>query len=350
MNHKQVVLKNIKNSLTILEKGNQEEFDIITAIFTILHEATSLLGVMYDLEKIKTWKHQDDPAFYRFVSKVKTGLEIQMEYLNSISDQLIFEENIVSQKIMAYQMQINTYLKDEKFIIEEVKGLIDKEAELTEAGRRIDALLAQKEELQGIANKIATINTKELEADIAKKEKKKSDFENRLKPLLDKNKDLDSSIMELSEAFRNLSAELARLETAHGEEAQKITENIPKWIAAIKKRLTAREQKNIEYMERLKKEAEELRETEIKIQEQLEKCNEFVLLAMGNAETLRIHFKANREIGGRFASSLPDMQESLSRTTSTIEKELSDFDQSLAKMQKRIEEITASFRPMRIGG
>ncbi len=86
-------------------------------------------------EKIKGWKDGDDPSFYRFASKLKIGLELQRDYLNSISGQLILERDIVSQKIKAYQERINSLLEQEGIILEEAGSLMQKEDELKEKNK-----------------------------------------------------------------------------------------------------------------------------------------------------------------------------------------------------------------------
>lgn len=350
MNRKMEIVKQIKNGIAILEREGNDEFDIVTAVFSILHETTNLMGTICDKEKIKVWKDLDDPSFYRFASKLKLGLELQRDYLNTISDQLILEGDIVSQKIAVCHEQINSLLEQERTILKEVSPLIEKENELREARRRVDMLLSKKNELEGIEKKLSGIDIKALKRQVAEKEKIRDDLENRYKPLLEKKETLQNSLTDLNEAINSISEELTRLETAYGEEARRLTENIPQWIEKIKNRQIIREEKDKEYIARLEKEAERLRETEKKLQEHLNKSNEFVSLAMTNWEIMRRHFEANKTIGSRFSKSLTDIQDNLSGITDAVEKELTNFDESLRVMQKRIQEIASEFKPIGIGG
>ncbi len=355
MNNKKEILERIKNSIVALEKEDQDEFDLITAVFSISHETTNLLGTMCGGEKIKGWKDGDDPSFYRFASKLKIGLELQRDYLNSISGQLILERDIVSQKITDCQVRINSLLEQEKTILKEVDSLIQKEDELKEKNKRVDALFNKKNELEDIEKKLSGIDLKKLEAKVVKLEKKKTDLENKYRPLLNQKEALQNTITELSAEMQNITGALTRFETAKGEEVQRLTENIPQWIEKIKQRRMAREGKDREYMAKLEEEAGELRETEKMIQEHLNKSKELVALAMDKREILRTHFEANKTIDHRFSRSLshmslPQMQGDLSRLTETVEKELVRFDVVLGELHKRIQEIAAEFKPVGIGG
>ena len=108
MNNKGELIEKIKFSLDVLDEASrdEQEFDKITAVFSIFHGIINLLKVMWDKEKIKAWKEDDDHRFYRFVSMLKMGLELQNNYLHSVSDQLIIQGNILSKKIIACQDEI----------------------------------------------------------------------------------------------------------------------------------------------------------------------------------------------------------------------------------------------------
>ncbi|MCW3488689.1 hypothetical protein [Dethiobacter alkaliphilus] len=354
MKNKQKYLEGIKKNLVTLEKENRDEFDMITAVFSILYEATGMLGHMYDEKKVKEWKQKDDPSFYRFASTLKTGLELQWDYLNSISRHLVSEGDIVSQKVAAYQEKMKSLLKREKNILKEAGSVIKKEDELQEANKRVEALLNKKMELEEIEKKLANLDIREIEGEIARKEKVKADLEDRYRPLLNKQKDLENSITEISNAMENISVILSQLEAVSGKESRRLAENLPQWIDVIQKRQIAREEKEKEYMNELLMEAERLQETEKKIQEHLEKMNKFVALAMDNREILRTHFEANKTLNSRiFRSlkslgdmSLAEIQENLSAAMDGIEKDLDRFDASLKEMHMRIQEIATSIKPM----
>lgn len=349
MNNKSEIIKQIKNGIASLETGGQD-FDMITAVFLILHQTINLLWIICSKEKVQGWKEMDDPSFYRFASQLKKGLELQCDYLNTISSKFSIEGDIIAQKITAYQNQINSLLEQEKTILKEAFTLIDKEDELRESSRRVNILLSKKNELETIHNMLSGIDIKALEAEVSEKEKIKDELENKYKPIIERKKALQNSIAELEEALKNISTEIVHLETVSGEAAIKITENIPQWLERIKSRNLVRKEKEIEYIAQLEKEVEELKETESKIQEHLKKSHEVVSLAMTNQEILSIHFEANKTIGRRFLKSLPDIQDELSHITDAVKKELTSFDRLLSNYKTRLEEIASQFKPIGIAG
>jgi len=350
MNEKTEIIRRIKDSLTLFEKEVHDEYDLITSAFSVWHNTTDLIRTLWDKKKIEDWKNEDDPSFYRFCSKLKMALELQRDYLNTISDQLALEGDEVSQKIKACEEQINSLLEQERTIFKEVSPLIEREDDLRETSNRLDILLRKRKELEGIEKKLSGIDIGKLETEVAKQEKRKDSLMKKYKPLLERKQTLQSSLTELKEAISNISAEIVQLETAYGEEANRLTESIPQWIDNIKNRRVKREEKGKELMESLAEETEELKKTERDLQEHINKINEFASFAMTNQEILRTHFDANKAIGSRFSVSLPDIQDDLSNITDTIENELTRFDELLRTAQKRIQEIASEFKPIGIGG
>lgn len=349
MELKDELLEKIKASVTALGQRDQDDFDSLQSSLAILHAVANLLRLLYDNGKIKQWKSQDDPAFYRFASKLKVGLELQRDYLNSISDSLISDDDIVSKKIMSCQEQINSILEKEKSILKKIAPLLEKEHELNENKKRLDLLLEKQRNFEEIEQKLSGINLQDLTAEVEEKEKGKTKLEVEYQPLLEKRDSLVKEVNDFREAVQNLTRELDGLEEAYGEDAAKLAENIPKWIQTIKNRKVARKQKDKKYITDLEREAEELKKVENQLQEHIQKFKKFASLSTANDEILRVHFESNKTLGDRFSKSLPDIKYDLAQLTEAIEKQLKNFDETLMHMQKRIEEAAAEFKPIGLG-
>lgn len=348
MNESVELIKRLKDSVAVLANEGCEEYDLITGVFSMWHETTSLIRKLWGSGEIEGWKNQDDPSFYRFCSMLKIGLELEKDYLSSISDQLMLEGDPVSQKIEACRGRIDSLLVKESTALRQAASLLAKEDELREISNRVDALSRRIGELKRIERKLSRIDARQLEVEVARKEQQREDLERLYKPLLEKRDDLNSSIAELNEAVDNLSAEIACLEAASGDAALRMMQSIPQWIEMITNRRTQRAEKEEEEMQMLAREAEELMEVESRIQEHIARTNEFISLTITNREVLETHFEANKTIGSKFARSLPDIQEDLSTMTDAVERELTRFDELLTSAQKRIDEIVSGFRPMGI--
>jgi len=349
MGEKSELLNKIRVNLTALERQDKDEFDSVANSLSLLQLTVDLLTVLYDNKKIKEWKERDDPAFYRFASKLKVGLELQRDYLSTISDILVSNDDAVAQKIIACKEQINSVVEKENSILREIEPLLEKENELSSNQERLDSLLDKQRALKKIEKKLSEINLDELSAEVQEMEKAKAELEAEYQPLLDKRQILTEEVTGLRGTVQNLSGEINQLEGAFGEDVIKLAETIPKWIQQIKVRKAIREEKLSKYVAKLEKESEELKKVENQLQEHIQKINEFVSLCMTNQEIFRVHFQSNKALSNRFSKSLPDMNHELIKLNETTKKELKKFDESLSRMQRKNEEISTDFKPIHLG-
>lgn len=339
-------------NLAILEREAEDEHNLIKVLFFIVNDVTNLVKRKCDPEKIRQWREQENLLFLRFASSLKIALEQQRDYLDTVSDQLLSDGDIVAQKIAAAQKKIQSLLDEERTIMSGAGELLAQEDELRATRDRVAARLARKDELAAIKSRLAGIDVEKLQTEVAQLEKEVADFERGRQPLLTRQSELRESSAELRLAIEHLNKELARLEKTYGEEAQKISEHILQWIEKIRARRLKREEKATAYEEKLEKEAAELHAIEKKIWQHLKQINEFSARAMDNKKILENHFGSNKEIGHRFSGSLDgkkralsDLTEKIAHLTEKIAQELGHFDDLLSKMHTEIQEIAAACKP-----
>jgi|GEM_PF-5568566 len=353
MNSKQEILERVKRYMAVMEKENPDEFDMLTAMFAVLHETNALVGAICTNAKIKEWREKDDPSFYRFASLLKQGLEQQRDYLDSVSDQLPLEGDIVAQKIAAARERINVLsveLGKTQPILNEAETLLAQQAELSAKKALVDALVHKKTEIAALTKEYMLIDLEKLQAEVAQKEKELTDLKKKCAPLQTKQAKLQKEVDELCAAQLNLDTELARLTDAYGDKALEITGKIPCWIEQIKERRLKRQAKTAEYERELAKAAAELFETEKEIHLLLEKINQQLSAAMDAKEILTTHFEANQRISADFSGSLSGINNELLNLQAAIDRELHRFDALLSTAHRQIQTIAAACKPGGIGG
>jgi DNA repair exonuclease SbcCD ATPase subunit len=347
---KEEMLNKIKLNLPVLERENPEEFDLITALFNILHQTNDLLGTVCNRERINEWKEQEDPSFYRFASLLKKGLMQQNSYLDTILNQLTMENDAIAQKIAMAKEQLSLLLEHEQALFNEAEAIFEQQVELRQKKAQVDALQSRKDELADLKKKYSRINIKKLQIDIEQKETLLAELTNKCAPLLKKQEELQNATTELIVAERNLDSELGRLENVYCEKSREITEKLPDWIEKIKKRRVERKQKADAYELELVKELAELDETEKVIKQRLEELNRIYSLAADNRDVCTIHFAANRKISGNFSASFSEVESKLSDLLAAVDRKLEDFDVLLKNAQQKHQEIAAACKPIGIGG
>lgn len=342
-------LNRIRDGLDFLEDNGQDEFDKVESCFSMLNDFYTLLGLLYNSDKLRNWKRADDPSYDRFTSKLKSFLEYQGNYLNSISPLLITDNDKISKKIFSAQEEINSLLEKKGSLLKAISPLLEKESELKEGKERFDDLVAKKKALEEIEQSLSDVNIDAFSKEIKEKEETKRALEEKYQPLLEEKKRLDEDMSELDESFNNLTEEVQKLKGAYGKELAELTESIPKLITNIKDKRLSREEKLKKYVVDLEREAEELREVESKVHEQIHKINEYADSALTTHEILKAHFGSNKEIGEQFTKSLPHAKERIEELNRNIANELKEYDASLRDIQNRIKEIISEFKPVTFG-
>jgi hypothetical protein len=80
MKKERAIMAQLKSDLNLLEKNeNQDDFDTVLRLFSIVNGAGDLLKEVYDEKKIHDLKNSDDASFYRFASQLKIALEAQKD-------------------------------------------------------------------------------------------------------------------------------------------------------------------------------------------------------------------------------------------------------------------------------
>jgi chromosome segregation ATPase len=350
MKKERAIMAQLKSDLNLLEKNeNQDDFDTVLRLFSIVNGAGDLLKEVYDEKKIHDLKNSDDASFYRFASQLKIALEAQKDYLSSIGGQLLVDEDVVSRKIADCSKQIELFLEKEQSIVNNAADILAKENELLEVNARVSSLLEKKKDLITIEKKISNIDIKKLEKELGVKEKVVSEYEEKYKPSLLKREVLQKRFDELTEALEQVDSEIKRIDNAYGKEIQSILVKIPQWIKVIKERLTLRENKEKAIIISLEEEIQALMLTEKKIQAHLEQMKEIETMAVNNSELLRMHYKTNKSLEDALLITSNDIPDELVEIATVIEEKLECYDKYLAKLAKEKQEIASSHKPQRIG-
>ncbi len=344
MTTKRELLDSIKSYLASLERDDQEDYDSVTCALSIFKENMDLLSIIFNTEKIKTWRDLADPSYDRFTSKLKMALDKQREYMQSIKETLVVkDDDIILKKIADCQQEIDNVKYQEKSVLIAIQPLIEKEDELKLSNEKLNSLIDRKKELEGIEEKLSGVNMAKLEQEVLDLEKLMADYENKYKPLAEKLDALKKDVEETRSAMREISRKIDVLDGADSELAIRVLESIPAWIQKIKSRKSIREEKNRNYIEALETEVLELQKVESQIKENIDKINEFVSAAMTNQEIMRIHYESNKVLGGRFSKSLIDLKNDITVMAEQIEKDLNSFDDNLKQMQKRIQDVAMQY-------
>ncbi len=324
-----------------MDNSNPDEFDMVDGVTAILGDAVELIRQRYDHPRLKALHDDEDPAFDRFASRMKSSLEAQQKYLSSLSELFTTDSNLVSEKLTAAQGRIDEIIKDEGLLFQQSSALFEKEEEIRSRKQQLDALLAKKTELEAIQRRLSKHDIDALSREVETIAENKRKREAELAPLQERRERLRSEYEELQEAVNNLRANIERLDDAHGTQAAEISRQLPQWIDVLRTRSDKRERKDQGYVQELEQETRRLEAVETRLQEHLQDIERYIDAAETGEEMLRAHFEANSGLGERFSHSLPQRREEIEIFRTDIAKQLRQFDNLLREMQARLEEIEA---------
>ena len=143
-----------------------------------------------------------------------------------------------------------------------------------------------------------------------------------------------------------LERDMAGLKDAYGREAGELARRVPEWVETLRARTAEREAKVEGYVEELSDAARAYKDAETRLQDHLKQIRDYTAAVDQRREILRIHFNADRELGGRFAESLPEMREEVEGLASQIEADLARLDETLSRMREHIEAVADEIVPL----
>ncbi len=345
MTERAEILAALKADIAELETG-QDEFDEVGSVFSLFQHVLALLPSSYDIDRLRGWRDLDDPAFDRFASKLKTTLEAQREYLDGIAGVLEIEGDLVADKIAARRTEIDQLLARKETVLAQGAEVFAAESEIRAQSARLDELTSRRAALSEMAETLSGHDLDALASEVDSLEAEVRRLEADRGPLAEKTDRLKADRQSLREALRGLERDMAGLKDAYGREAAELARRIPEWVETLSARTAGREAKAEGYVEELSDAARAYEAAETRLQDHLKEIRDYTAAIDQRREILRIHFNADREIGGRFAESLPEMRDELEGLASRIDADLTRLDETLARMQEQIEAVAKEIVPL----
>ena len=345
MTERAEILAALKADIAELETG-PDEFDEVGSVFSLFQHVLALLPSSYDGDRLRGWRDLDDPAFDRFASKLKTTLEDQREYLDGIAGVLEIEGDVVADKIAARRAEIDQLLARKETVLAQGAELFAAESEIRARTARLDELTSRRTALSEMAEALAGRDLNGLASEVDALEADVRRLEADRGPMAEKAARLEADRQSLREALRGLERDMAGLKDAYGREAAELARRVPEWVETLRVRTAEREAKVEGYVGELSDAARAYQDAETRLQDHLKEIRDYTAAIDQRREVLRIHFNADREIGVRFAESLPEMREEVEGLVSRIEADLTRLDETLARMREQIEAVENEIVPL----
>ncbi len=331
-------VKSMQCGLKALENNSIDEFDRVSKIFDIFTDSTTLIQNRYGPEILREWKAQDDPVFLRYASRLKTALEAQKAYLDSVETLFAEEDGVIGQKIQSRRSEIDSLLHRENTVLSEAGALFEAETELNERRRRVETLLQKKRELEQTAAEFAGVDIDALAAETESEQRRNDELHESVGPMREKWRNLKDENEALQSEILEIESDLERLETASAEQAAGIMDRMRQWTETIRSRKLLREEKANRFSQELAEETLVLKTLEQQIAGHLAELEKAGEKHAALQDILESHFQANEALGKRFARSLAHDEREADRLVSEIRGQLRRFDETLKNMHRKITE------------
>ncbi|MFW6333420.1 MAG: hypothetical protein ACOC23_09000 [Thermodesulfobacteriota bacterium] len=343
-NRQREILQSLDGALN----DSLDEFDRVAHAFALAGKVLNLISEDFGRDRLDRWRQNDDPALLRFASGMKNFLEQQKIYLDAAAEPLLTESGTITRKIADRRREIDQTLAQENTMLNSGEALLSAENELRTRHRQLETLQNRLNELSALEKELADIDLDKLRLEVSAKETRAAELKQQHRPLLDKKCDLETRFNEMREAMHRLSKDIEQLSSAHGEAARELTGRLPEWVARIRARADIRSEKAQEYLAEMAEETERLAKLEAEVQNHLDSINAYADAAAGLQDVLTTHFNANRELSRSFAKSLGGMEEGLQEREHAMETALSEHDEMLRNLQRRIRATADTVKQLRI--
>jgi hypothetical protein len=346
MDHKQLI-QTIKISLERIENPQYEQdYDQVAIVLSMAKDIISLIQIMFDEEKIRLWKMDEESTFDRFSAYLHKFLQSQTVYLNTINPELIVKSNILQLKLQNVQDQIARVRNQSLSILTEGTPLFAQMDTLHAQKQELNDLRQRKSQIEAVAAELSGIDMDKLRAEILEQEAVNQRLKLEYQPLLERKTFLEAEAFQVRDATRNVTELISGLENAKTEEMARHMENLTSWFARLRS-IQTNFQVRVQKLEAdLQIEAENLRNVVSQFQEKIQRIEEFSDKAYACQEELRAHFSVNQQIENDTEFSLVSRQEQIERLSREIKSQLGQYDQALSAMLKQIDAADAKIKPL----
>lgn len=339
-------IERIAKTLSLSSRTDLDDFDRAGLAGDLLREVLALTAERFAAERLAKLKRVEDPALARFASGLKRFLEAQKAYLGSLSDTLLAPDDAVLARIWDLRAATEAMAAQEKTLLRESEALLSAEESLSAQETRLDALISKKAALEAARDRVAAVDIHALEAEVGDLEAAQKQLAARHAPLMDRKQALEAERDRLREAALGLESDLDGLEGAYGQALMEMTARLPVWVARVRERRMAREDRRMAYLAELESETSRLAEVESELRGCLKRITDAGERHAGMKDILETHFQANRELASSFARSLTGMDAETGRVVADIADDLKRLDGLLADQLGRIRETDAAVQKM----
>ena len=346
MDQKQLI-QAIKISLERIENSQYgQDYDQVAIVLSMAKDITNLLQIMFDAEKIRLWKIDEESTFDRFSAYLYKYLQSQVSYLDIINPELLVDGNILQSKLQNIQNQLSLIQNQSLSILSEGAPLFAQMDTLYAQQQDLNDMHLRKSKIETIAAELSGIDLDKLRSEILEQEAINQSLESEYRPLWERKTALEAEAFQIRDAVRNIAELINGLENAKTGEMTRYMENLTNWFDRLKSIQTNFQGRVQKLEEDLLVEIENLRKIVCQFQEKIQKTEEFSDKAYTCQEELRTHFRVNQQIENDIEFSIVNRQEQIERLNREIKDQLGQYDQALSAMLKQIDAADAKIKPL----
>lgn len=308
------------------------QFETIELPFQLIQSAIELCATVFSPESLAEIAGADEESINAWAIACMQTLQTQLGLLELWQPQMasLPLPEALKQQISDRTIQLQEIAEQQSQLFQSTGALLSQEAQLRQDAKALQQLKKKAKVLKAIKTELQTTDLDNLRDRISRQEKAIAPQHQALETLKQEKAQLDSQWESLQQQRTTLAAQINHLQQRH-QHLEKITSQTAKQLIT----LTATEQQRLSQelnslFAELSRQHQEYQQTQQELATALQQSNRY----QQQTHLLREHLQQYYQSDQQLAERLPVNRQKIDRIVKTIEENLAQLDQELARVLK----------------